>query len=278
MANDANLLSMAQEFTGLPMDSLIGAPLTAAATANASMAVTQTQFMLDTCFTKTPLTKVTSAPGVTPVTTDLVKDLNGKQVYNYLPIMIKMSLTRGFVVPAIAAVAAVPLDATETARLATLTGQASRTPDEDAEKKALEDKKNGTPASAAKMDTFTTAFDLPLLTIIPLNSLGVDEVDIKFEMEVKSSFSNTQTEESATKAAAEATLEAKFKIGPFSAKITGKASYSSEDKKTSNSHYEKSNSAKYTVHVHAGQLPVPKGVNTIIEAFTNAIQPYEMPK
>ena len=42
-------------------------------------------------------------------------------------------------------------------------------------------------------------------------------------------------------------------------------------------HYEKSNSAKYTVNVHAGQLPVPKGVNTIIEAFTQAIQPIEMP-
>lgn len=271
MANDANLLSMAQEFTGLPMDSLIGAPLTAAATANASMAVTQTKFMLDTCFIKTPLTKVTSAAGVTPVTTAPVVDLNGQPVYNYLPIMIKMSLTRGFVVPGTPAVAAVALSAAETAEL----NAAGTT---QARKDELTKKQNGTPAVDAKMDTFTTAFDLPLLTIIPLNSLGVDEVDIKFEMEVKSSFSNTQTEESTTKAAAEATLEAKFKIGPFSASITGKASYSSEDKKTSNSHYEKSNSAKYTVHVHAGQLPLPKGVNTIIEAFTQAIQPYEMPK
>ena len=32
------------------------------------------------------------------------------------------------------------------------------------------------------------------------------------------------------------------------------------------------------MNVHAGQLPVPKGVNTIIEAFTQAIQPIEMPK
>ncbi|TAE08824.1 MAG: DUF2589 domain-containing protein [Bacteroidetes bacterium] len=229
--NTPQLLSMAQEFTGLPMDSLIGAPLTAAATANASMAVTQTKFMLDTCFQK-------------------VVDSKGE--INYNPIMIKMSLTRGFVVPATPAIPEVKDDK----------GVVTQ--------KAVD-------AQPATMSSFTTSFDLPLLTIVPLNALGVDEVDITFEMEVKSSFSNTQSEESATKAAAEATLEAKFQIGPFSAKITGKASYSSEDKKTSNSHYEKSNSAKYTVHVHAGQLPLAKGVNTIIEAFTQAIQPYQMP-
>lgn len=28
---------------------------------------------------------------------------------------------------------------------------------------------------------------------------------------------------------------------------------------------------------NAGQLPVPKGVNTIIEAFTQNIQPIELP-
>ena len=46
------LVSMAQQFQGLPMDSLIGGPLNAAAQANASMALTQTKFMLDTCFVK----------------------------------------------------------------------------------------------------------------------------------------------------------------------------------------------------------------------------------
>ena len=44
------LVSMAQQFTGLPMRSLIGGPLTAAAQANSMMAVTQTKFMLNTCF------------------------------------------------------------------------------------------------------------------------------------------------------------------------------------------------------------------------------------
>ena len=47
---DTNLLSMSQQFSGLPMESLIGGPLNAAAKANSAMALTQTMFMLDTCF------------------------------------------------------------------------------------------------------------------------------------------------------------------------------------------------------------------------------------
>ena len=75
---------------------------------------------------------------------------------------------------------------------------------------------------------------------------------------------------------ADGSFESKLGIGLLSVSIKGSASYSSRDSSTHDTHYEKSNSAKYTVNVHAGQLPVPKGVNTIIEAFTQAIQPIEM--
>jgi hypothetical protein len=47
---ESDLLSISQQFSGLPMDALIGGPLNAAARANAAMALTQTKFMLDTCF------------------------------------------------------------------------------------------------------------------------------------------------------------------------------------------------------------------------------------
>lgn len=47
---DRGLVSMAQQFSGLPIKSLIGAPLIAAAEANSKMALTQTQFLLSTCF------------------------------------------------------------------------------------------------------------------------------------------------------------------------------------------------------------------------------------
>lgn len=209
---DSNLLSIAQQFSGLPMDSLIGGPLNAAANANAAMAVTQTKFLLDTCFAKQG--------------TD--KDVN------YKPIMIKMTLTRGVITP----------------------GEAGKDP---------------------TIQSVDTTFNLPLLTIVPLNSLAVQTVEITFEMEVKSSFSETQEEKSETARHADLSFEAKLGWGPLSVSIKGSASYDQKDSSTHNTHYEKSNSAKYTVKVTAGQLPLPKGVNTIIEAFAQAIQPITLP-
>ena len=159
---DTNLLSMSQQFSGLPMESLIGGPLNAAAKANSAMALTQTKFTL------------------------------------------------------------------------------------------------------------------PLLTILPINSLAVETVDINFEMEVKSSFSEDDNQAKESETTGEGSFETKIGWGLLSTTIKGSASYSSKDSSSHNTHYEKSNSAKYTVNVHAGQLPLPKGVNTIIEAFTQAIQPIEL--
>ena len=201
---DTNLLSMSQQFSGLPMESLIGGPLNAAAKANSAMALTQTRFMLDTCFNRKEVS--TTEP----------------KSYQYEPIMIDMILTRSVIGP------------------------------------------GATEGADPVIKPASTKFTLPLLTILPINSLAVETVDINFEMEVKSSFS--EDDNKATK----------LGWGPLSVSIKGSASYSSKDSETHNTHYEKSNSAKYTVNVHAGQLPLPKGVNTIIEAFTKAIQPIEL--
>lgn len=217
---DTNLLSMSQQFSGLPMESLIGGPLNAAAKANSAMALTQTRFLLDTCFNQKPM-----------------KDDKGAEVagkFEYVPIMIEMVLTRSVISPG--------------------------------------DK----PEDDPKISPASTKFTLPLLTILPLNSLAVETVDISFEMEVKSSFSEDDTKEKASESKGEGSFETKLGWGPLSVSIKGSASYSSKDSETHNTHYEKSNSAKYTVNVHAGQLPLPKGVNTIIEAFTQAIQPIEL--
>jgi hypothetical protein len=167
MAENA-LVSMAQQFTGLPMDSLIGAPLNAAANANAAMAVTQTKFILDTCFYKTEITPSTTSP-----------------TYEYKPIMIQMSLTRGVITPG---------------------KPEAETP---------------TPPTITPV---VTTFDLPLITIIPINSLGVDTVDVTFEMEVKSSFSEEQSEETETTIHASAEWEVKVGWGPVSATVKGNAS------------------------------------------------------
>lgn len=200
---DSNLLSMSQQFVGLPMDALIGGPLNAAADANAKMAMTQTKFLLETCFVK----KGTEDDA------------------SYQPILIKMELVRAFI---------------------------------------KEDQ---------SVEQVTTTFNLPLLTIMPLNSLAVDTVDVNFEMEVSSSFSEENSQEKTEKKAAEATLEAKIGFGVFSATIKGKVSYDSTQSSKESQHYKKSNAAKYNVSVHAGQLPLPTGVATIIDVFSKSIEP-----
>lgn len=210
MANE--LVSMAQQFTGLPIDHLIGGPLKAAAQANSAMALTQTRFMLDTCF--------------------IQKKSGG--LLNYEPIMINLVLTRSAIAPP--------------------------------------KKEGGTPG----VKEFSTTIKLPLLTIIPLNSLGVDNVDVSFEMEVKSSCSEDTEKKSETSVAANAELAMTFGWGPVKGSFKASVSYDHKDSSTHSTHYEKSNSAKYTINVHAGQLPLPKGVNTIIEAYSRAIEPVEL--
>lgn len=218
---EKELVSMAQQFTGLPMEDLIGGPLNAAAKANAAMALTQTRFLMETCFNKIE-----------------EKDTQGNlKSVSYKPIMIEMSLERGVMT-------------------------------------TVEDKEKN---KKLEIKPVITKFNLPLLTIIPVNSLGVNNVDITFEMEVKSSYSETENESKEAESKGEGSFETKLGWGPLSVSIKGSASYSSRDSSTHDTHYEKSNSAKYTVNVHAGQLPVPKGVNTVIEAFTQAIQPIELP-
>lgn len=121
-------------------------------------------------------------------------------------------------------------------------------------------------------NTVDTKINLPLLTILPINSLGVDSATVNFEMEVKSSSSDDIKEASHSATSASAALSGKAGWGPFSVSISGSVSYSSEDSRSHDTHYENSNTAKYTVNVHAGQLPMPKGVNVIIDAFAKSIQ------
>ncbi|MCD0478070.1 DUF2589 domain-containing protein [Chryseobacterium sp. LC2016-29] len=208
------LLSVAQQFSGLPIDSLIGGPLLAAAKANANMAYTQTQFLLDTCFNQDPTSK------------------------NYTPIIINMELQNNVITPG---------DPT------------------------------ANPVVETTVTPFTTIFNLPILTIIPLNSLAVDNVDIDFEMEVKSSFSQDTKQDTSKETKGEGGFEAKAGWGPFSVTIHGSVSYDSKESSSDSTHYEKSNSAKYSVKVHAGQLPLPKGVLTIIDAYSKNIAPIQVP-
>jgi len=202
-----NLVSMAKQFSGLPMKELIASPLVAAAQANNMMAVTQTKFLLETCFA--------------------LKKQGENEIYK--PIMINMTLTR----PVINA--------------------------------------DGSEAESIESD-----FNLPLLTIIPLNSLAVDEVNVSFEMEVKSSFSSNKSADSEKENKDEHSISRKMSDSSVLTEISGVVAASEKSNTNDSSSFKKSNSAKYEINAHAGQIPLPVGVLTIIETFSKSIAPIHL--
>lgn len=126
----------------------------------------------------------------------------------YAPVMINMELTRSVITPGSPAIA--------------------KTDDHEA-----------VAATETSFQPVVTSFHLPLLTIVPLNSLAIDTVNIN--MDLANEFSAAEE--------------------PASVVPTDESMYLKQ----------------CTLDVHAGQLPLPKGVNIIIEAFSNSIQPTILP-
>ena len=104
----------------------------------------------------------------------------------------------------------------------------------------------------------SVALDVPLLSIINIPSLCVDEIDINFDMEVA-----TQTaSKSSTDSSAELSVKAGF--GCWSASFTGKVSHHSENSRKSDT------SAKYTVAVK-GKQEKPEGLMKVLDMLNNSI-------
>lgn len=208
---EKDLVSMAQAFTGLPMNDLIGGPLMAAAEANNQMAITQAKYILDTGFHKK-------------------KDI-------YEPVIVQMKLNRPVIIPGF-------------------------------------DKDGKPDPKETVIHDVESVVSVPLISIIPVNALAVDNVDITFDMEVKSSYAQERSQETQEKLAAESSFEAKIGYGPFSASISGSVAYAQESRTAESEKFEKSNTARYHVAVHASQQPQPKGLALMLEQFARNVGPF----
>ena len=204
-----HLLSMAQQFTGLPMGALISGPLLAAAEANNKMGETQCHYILSSGFTE--------EGGV------------------FSPRMVTLTLTRSVI-----------------------------------NEESLPD---------VKTSSFSTSIEVPLISILPINALGLISVEADFTMTVKSSHSSSQSESDEKSSSSKGTAKFKASAGFGIFKVTVSGSYtstSSENSKSqSSSSSKQSNEATYSVKVHAGQIPTPAGITTIIDAYTQNISPIQ---
>ena len=182
----------------LDIESIISAPLVAASKANVMMVTGQTRFLLEYCFTK-------------------------GENNAYAPVMITMSMTKGFV---------------------------------------DETKKSSDPDY---IKSVPMTFGMPLLCLIPINSLAVEKITIDFDMEITSAISKKKTTAN----------ESGNQVIEKQAQLNGKISNSSsQDSDNPNAKQYKSQvSSSLKVNINAGTLPLPKGVLTILDLYTKSIQP-----
>ncbi len=121
---------------------------------------------------------------------------------------------------------------------------------------------------------------LPLMTIIPLNSLAIDNMKISFEMDVKSSTERhyqshasqsqiSQANSSSQQTAPKNGFSVNSHAHQFDTEMHGSLAKSSKGKSSQQS----TASAKYEIELQASQLPLPKGVTAIIDAFSKSFSP-----
>lgn len=102
---------------------------------------------------------------------------------------------------------------------------------------------------------------VPMLAIVPIPNLQIDEVSILFDMEVK------QSEKSESAKDISASLSGSAKFGPIKVNITG--SVSSHESNTRSS----DNSAKYHVDVRATNHGTPEGLSRVLDMMAVCISP-----
>lgn len=122
--------------------------------------------------------------------------------------------------------------------------------------------------SGEGIGTEKVSLSVPLLSIVKVPTLAVDDVNVTFDMEVKSS---TKSEKTSDK---KGELDAKMglKVGPFTANVSIKGSIAAHESNTRSS----DNSAKYHVEVHAKDTGMPEGLAKVLDILATASSPAQI--
>ena len=103
--------------------------------------------------------------------------------------------------------------------------------------------------------------EAPLLSLVPVPALTMEEANVRFTMEIK----EVQTDTS--KSSSEASTDAGFSKWGFHANIKGKVTASSQNTRTSDQ------SAKYDIYARAVQQPPAEGMAKLTNIFASVIEP-----
>lgn len=130
--------------------------------------------------------------------------------------------------------------------------------------------------SETDLKQISTSFNLPLVTLFPFTSLCVDTVKISFEMEVTSHYTvGSEVDPKSQSSMNQSDLNNTLKRDESPVQILGKvgAARSSDEKESGGG----KSTANYSVDITATPKPLSKGLLSIIELYTKAIVPTEMP-
>lgn len=125
--------------------------------------------------------------------------------------------------------------------------------------------RSSTDEETGKLKTEHVSMDVPLLAIVKVPTLAIDNVDVTFDMEVKSSTTSEKKEDKA----ASAEVNGGYKFGGFHVDATIKGSVSCHESNTRSS----DNSAKYHVQVHAKDYGMPEGLSRMLDILATACTP-----
>ena len=110
------------------------------------------------------------------------------------------------------------------------------------------------------------AFQVPLLCLLPLNSLAIDKINVDFDLEITSVGSYDYKSQ----------VNADVQLVEKKAVLNGRiAPAKQEYKKNFREQYDSTLSSRLKVNIHAGRLPLPKGVLTLLDLYTKSIQPIQ---
>ena len=116
---------------------------------------------------------------------------------------------------------------------------------------------------------------VPLLTLIPLNSLAVETLDVSFEMEVKSSTEYMHEDETLRRDEMKGNITHPYQSDKFSCEIYGSLGNTSYHNNKNKRSAKTNSSGQYDIKLHAGQLPLPTGLTTIIDMLAKSIAPIQ---
>lgn len=112
---------------------------------------------------------------------------------------------------------------------------------------------------------------VPLLAIVPIPYIGIDQITIDFKANIRAESSSVTEDSSSSSFAGEASGGARVGFGPFSMNLNFKANYSSkkDSKATQSSKY----SVEYTmdIHVAASQSDMPGGLAKVLNILESNI-------